>query len=647
MDLLHTRGHSGYRERPEEVRDRPLLGGLSSGEATDRMCVQHIERHVFLQMPGRGKPGVANGSRLAWNGWVAGAGFVVALGVIGSILAASTVARGDGQKAQRAFAASSAGVVSTLRLAIQHEQDLVLNTNAFWVSHPNMSSAVFDKWVQADHVIGRYPELLGLGTLVIVPASGVAAFAARTTTGRAGSPRPRGSFKVMPPGKRPFYCFSDVGARALAGIRSPAGDDYCAGPVGALLLSVRDSAKETYFPVRLAKTDMLGVEAPAYRGGVIPSTVPARRAAFIGWVGVVLLPKVVLSRALAEHRATAATFRFSRGAGPIAFSSGKAPRGAQTLTTDLHNGWTVQTSAAVAAGSIFTNGNAFLLLAGGTLLSLLLGLLTAVLATGRARAFRLVNEQTLELRDQAAELRTTVQELEAAQAVKNEFLALVSHELRTPLTSIRGYTELLAEEKLSDAQREFLAVISRSSTRLLSLIEDLLVMTQIQSGGLSLKLGEVILDDLVANSTESAEPFAASKQIALSIESEADLATEGDTVRLGQALDNLVSNAIKYTPSGGRVSITTASKGEIATITVSDTGIGIPRDEQAQIFDRFFRTSNAQTSGIQGTGLGLAITRGIVEAHGGTIAFDSDEGKGTTFRITLPHAHGAGLELAA
>ena len=258
-----------------------------------------------------------------------------------------------------------------------------------------------------------------------------------------------------------------------------------------------------------------------------------------------------------------------------------------------------------------------------------------------------MKEKTLELRDQAAEFRTTVEELEAAQAIKDEFLALVSHELRTPLTSIRGYSELLAEEELTEDQREFLAVISRNSGRLLSLIDDLLVMTQIQSGGLPLELGDVILNDLIASSTEAAKPFAASKQIALQIESEADLATEGDPLRLGQALDNLVSNAIKYTPNGGRVSITTAHDGETATIKVSDTGIGIPKGEQAQIFGRFFRTSNARISGIQGTGLGLAITRGIVEAHGGTIGFDSEEGGGTTFCITLPHAHGAGLESAA
>ena len=104
-------------------------------------------------------------------------------------------------------------------------------------------------------------------------------------------------------------------------------------------------------------------------------------------------------------------------------------------------------------------------------------------------------------------------------------------------------------------------------------------------------------------------------------------------------VDNLLSNAIKYTPEGGGVRITMRQEGDTATIAVRDTGIGIPAGEQAQLFSRFFRSSNARASGVQGTGLGLAITRGIVEAHGGTIDFDSVEGSGTTFRVTLPHAH--------
>jgi len=221
--------------------------------------------------------------------------------------------------------------------------------------------------------------------------------------------------------------------------------------------------------------------------------------------------------------------------------------------------------------------------------------------------------------------------------MKDEFLASISHEFRTPLTSIRGYAELLQEEDLVAEQRDYVNVIDRNSARLVGLVDDLLVMAQIQSGGLPLELGEVVLNDLIARAGEAAKPFAASKHIDLDIDTEREIVTtRADADRLGQVLDNLVSNAIKYTPDGGGVSIRMTHTGDAATIAVSDTGIGIPQDEQAQMFGRFFRTSNARDSGIVGSGLGLAITRGIVEAHGGTIGFDSVEGVGTTFRLTVP-----------
>jgi signal transduction histidine kinase len=265
---------------------------------------------------------------------------------------------------------------------------------------------------------------------------------------------------------------------------------------------------------------------------------------------------------------------------------------------------------------------------------------------------RLVREQTVRLRSQAATLRTTVDELEAANSLKDEFLALVSHELRTPLTSIRGYSELLNDEKLADEQHGYVEVIERNAARLLSLVERLLLMAKIQSGALPLELGEVVLDELIARSGEAAEPFAVSKGVRLDIRSEPGIATKGDAVRLGQVIDNLVSNGIKYTPRGGVVSVTLTFSGggfggDVATILVADTGIGIPAAEEEQVFGRFFRTSTARDSGIQGSGLGLAITRGIVEAHGGTIGFESVEGEGTTFRVTLPNAHKTGLATAA
>ena len=257
---------------------------------------------------------------------------------------------------------------------------------------------------------------------------------------------------------------------------------------------------------------------------------------------------------------------------------------------------------------MFANRNALGLLIAGIGVSVLLGLLGAELATGRSRARRLVREQTVELHDQAAELRATVAELVAAQAVKDEFLALVSHELRTPMTSITGYTELLQGEELTDEQHDYLKVIDRNSARLLSLVEDLLLMTQIQSGGLPLELGEVILSDLIARSSEAAKPFAASKGIDLEIDSEPGIATQGDQERLGQVLDNLVSNAIKYTPDGGDVTITMTHTADTRR-SPSPTPASASRRRAGSGVQRFFRTSNARRR-HRGHGLGLAITRG-------------------------------------
>jgi signal transduction histidine kinase len=587
--------------------------------------------------------------RLGWSGWVAVATLAVVLGAVGSVYAARAVARSDERKSQRTFAASAADVASTLKLAMQREEDLVVSTSAFVVSHPQIANHEFNRWVQADRVVERYPEVIALARLVVVPASRLLGFAAQQRKDPAGPLAPDGSFKIVPAGNRPFYCLIDLNVTPpIRNVSQPGGLDLCAIGARAKLMAARDSGQRLYEPFQVRQLKLVGVETPIYRGGVVPTTVAARRAAFVGWIVLGLAPKILLGRALEAHHGMAVTFSHGQGSSVLAFRSGKEVSGAQSLTFDLPNGSTVTTTGAKAGGGLFADGSALALLLVGTALSVLLGLLVVVLATGRARAVRLVNKQTLELQDQAAELRTTVTELEAAQAVKDEFLSLVSHELRTPLTSIRGYAELLQdEEELADAHRKFVDVIDRNAARLISLVEDLLLMAQIQSGGLPLQLGEVILGDLIARSGEAAQPFAASKGVELEIDTETGLAAYGDPVRLAQVIDNLMSNAIKYTPSGGGVTVTMTHSGETATIAVSDTGIGIPKDEQDQMFGRFFRTSNARGSGIGGTGLGLAITQGIVEAHGGTIGFDSVEGEGTTFRVNLPLASAVGLESAA
>jgi PAS domain S-box-containing protein len=239
------------------------------------------------------------------------------------------------------------------------------------------------------------------------------------------------------------------------------------------------------------------------------------------------------------------------------------------------------------------------------------------------------------------------EELRTLDRLKDEFIALVSHELRTPLTSIRGYLELVLEgsgRQLSAEQEQFLGVVQRNADRLQNLVADLLFIAQIEAGRLELEQGELDLAALAHESVETGRPLAAAKDIELSLVVE-PVCLVGDRGRLGQLLDNFVSNAIKFTPAGGGVEVRLSVDAGTALLEVSDNGMGIPADEQERLFERFFRSSTATAQAIQGTGLGLTISKAIAEAHGGRITFTSVENEGTTFHIELPVA--ARFEVAA
>ena len=222
--------------------------------------------------------------------------------------------------------------------------------------------------------------------------------------------------------------------------------------------------------------------------------------------------------------------------------------------------------------------------------------------------------------------------------MRDAFVATVSHELRTPLTSISGFLEMLEDEEhaLGDPGRQYLDVIRRATERLHALVEDLLLVAQIEAHRIELQLAPVDLGDLARIAVESARPAAAEKAIALDIVTDGPAAVLGDATRLSQVVDNLVSNAIKFTPDGGNVTITVGKNGKGAKLSVTDTGIGVSADEQKQVFSRFFRASSATRRAIPGTGLGLAICHALVEQHGGSIEFRSREGEGTEVVVTLP-----------
>jgi PAS domain S-box-containing protein len=232
-------------------------------------------------------------------------------------------------------------------------------------------------------------------------------------------------------------------------------------------------------------------------------------------------------------------------------------------------------------------------------------------------------------------VREAAAELERA---KSEFLSSVSHELRTPLTSILGYTALLREdtEGVVDAGNH-IDVIERNARRQLRLVEDLLSIARIQAGEFEVHRCPVDLAEVVRLGVEAMRP--AAKEAGLRLESDCvqPVRVCGDADRLDQVLANLLTNAIKFTPRGGRVAVQLTTSAEEAVLTVTDTGPGIQPQERARLFERLFRGDDVKRLQVSGAGLGLAIARSIVEAHDGTIEARTDpECGGATFELALP-----------
>jgi signal transduction histidine kinase len=226
-----------------------------------------------------------------------------------------------------------------------------------------------------------------------------------------------------------------------------------------------------------------------------------------------------------------------------------------------------------------------------------------------------------------------VTDLVNALAAKDEFVSSVSHEFRTPLTSILGYVEILLEDEPREDQLEPLTIIKRNSERLLTLVSDLLAT---RDGQLIVTPHAVDVAELVRASISAALPKADAARVVLKADAPARLDAHVDGPRISQVLDNLVSNAIKYSPDGGNVVVSLAQDGEQVICRVRDTGMGMSSEDQAEVFSKFFRTSNVRRTAIPGVGLGLSISKAIVEAHGGTIEVESKLGEGTTFIVRLP-----------
>jgi len=280
--------------------------------------------------------------------------------------------------------------------------------------------------------------------------------------------------------------------------------------------------------------------------------------------------------------------------------------------------------------------------------ALVLAAVAAIAGVTIQRLVTYARRRTSELAARAAELQALSDRLASQNdrlreldVIKDDFIALVSHEFRTPLTSINGYLEMVLDDDegtLTTSQRQFLGTVSRNAERLTELVNDLLFLIQVDAGRLELKLTKADLNDILADAVEAATPAADRKRIALRLETKTEAEAVFDRVRLGQLTDNLIANAIKFTPEDGTITVRTTRAEDAIAVSVTDTGIGIPPEELPRLFERFFRASSATAKAIPGTGLGLAISHAIAEAHKGRLLVESELGVGTTFRLLLPAA---------
>jgi signal transduction histidine kinase len=239
----------------------------------------------------------------------------------------------------------------------------------------------------------------------------------------------------------------------------------------------------------------------------------------------------------------------------------------------------------------------------------------------------------------AAQLQAADRRQRELESLRRDLIAWVGHDLQTPLASIRAVLEALADGVVDDPDtvRRYFATAQRDVQSLSSLIDDLFQMAQLDAGGLPLDRSKSSLADLISDTLESFSELAKRAHVILEGNAAADVdPVDMDTQRIGRVLNNLVGNALRHTPAGGRAQVEARRTGAGVQVIVRDSGEGIPAQDLAHVFERFYRGEKSRSRATGGAGLGLAIARGIVRAHGGDIQVESEAGRGTRFTFTLP-----------
>jgi two-component system phosphate regulon sensor histidine kinase PhoR len=261
-----------------------------------------------------------------------------------------------------------------------------------------------------------------------------------------------------------------------------------------------------------------------------------------------------------------------------------------------------------------------------------------IMTTALFLAVYFASNITRRLREREVEIESAYSDLQKVDEEKSYFMRRVSHELRSPLTAVQSYVKVLSEgfsDKVSDRQRDLLNKMDVRLESLVDMVGDLLRFSRLRVLNRPRTVEHFNFEELLRQSCEFYLPWANEKAVNLKVQTEpAPVLAEKEGFR--DAVRNLISNAIKYTPEGGEVYVSLKTNNKKASLTVADTGIGIGEKEKEGVFSEFFRASNAKEFTRSGTGLGLAITKRIVEIHGGSIRFESELNKGTRFEVTFP-----------
>ena len=557
--------------------------------------------------------------------------YVFAVFVVLTLLATSYV----WQTTRAADRARFDNAVQTTRDAIGARLDTYINvltaTRGLMASDPALPRKDLRDYIRSHEIHVRYPGIQGIGLSMRLPSELVPQLEADM---RGEGVR---DFKVWPRTEAPevhaIVLLEPLDERNRAAI----GYDMFTNPVRReAMIRARDTGRPAASaPVTLVqeidpqKQPGFLIYTPVYTTGSMPKTVEERRAALIGFVYAPFRAYDLLDRIFRTQEHPEIGFEI-RDQGRLLFRSANLPLEPRFIARgDL--GVAGRQWEILWISTREGRGVAFLLAAstfiGGMIIASLLFSLLRVQLAARAQA-----EETAE--------RLTASEaaLQRANHAKDEFLATLSHELRTPMTAIMGWAQMLADEQLDEeTARTGIEAIGKSARVQAQLIDDLLDVSRITAGKMRIEPQPMELAPVIAAALDTVRPAAEAKDVGLHAEVQENVCVNGDAHRMQQVVWNLLTNAVKFTPSGGEVFVALRVDGRDALIEVRDTGQGIDPAFMPHLFERFRQADSSSTRSHMGLGLGLAIVRHLAELHGGTIAAESrGEGKGSTFRVRIP-----------